>query len=96
MLTGLFGQGIGQALGSYSHLGNLGAAAQQAQLGQGYPTQQHLAQAQQMSYAHGIQTHRPMEWMFNGRMVSFKEFVELVFPEDTAEKTAFILKYAKE
>lgn len=93
MLTGLFGQGIGQALGSYNHLGGLGASAQQAQSAcqQGYQQQ---AMAQQMAHAHGSHIYQPIEWMFNGKTMSFTEFVEAVFPNDTAEKTAFVLKWS--
>lgn len=94
MLTGLFGQGIGQALGSYNHLGNLGASACQAQ--NAYPTYYQQAQAQQMAHAHAQQAYQPIKWMFNGKSMAFKEFVDIMFPEDTAEKTAFILKYAEE
>jgi hypothetical protein len=38
---------------------------------------------------------RPMRWMFDGVMVEFKDFVELMFPEDCPQKTMFVLKYSK-
>ena len=37
----------------------------------------------------------PPKWMFNGKYMQFNEFVETLFPEDTAEKTAFVLKYSE-
>ena len=58
-------------------------AQQQAQIGQ-----------QQMSAGAGQGISQPMRWMFDGVLVEFKDFVDLVFPEDTAEKTAFVLKYS--
>ena len=50
--------------------------------------QQAAAQLQQW-----IQQQRPKRWMFNGVAMTFEEFVSTMFPEDTPEKTMFILKY---
>ena len=35
------------------------------------------------------------KWMVDGKSMTFQEFVEAVFPEDTPEKTFFLLKYSK-
>lgn len=96
MLTGLFGQGLGQALGAYNHLGGLGTQAQQAQ---NMSAQQQYAQAQNMAaqqLGNYQQQHYPVpKWMFDGKTMEFEEFVNSIFPEDTAEKTAFVLKWSK-
>ena len=61
--------------------------------------------AQQMAYGIGGQgmsqgtmngqPFSPPKWMVNGRWMQFQEFIDTVFPEDTAEKTAFVLKYSE-
>lgn len=96
MLTGLFGQGIGQAIGAYNHLGGLGSQAQQAQ---NMSAQQQYAQAQNMAAQQlgnlGVQQRYAVpKWMFNGKTMEFMEFVDSIFPEDNAEKTAFVLKWS--
>lgn len=35
------------------------------------------------------------EWMIDGQSVSKEEFINIIFPEDTPEKTMFILKHTK-
>jgi hypothetical protein len=44
----------------------------------------------------GTMNHQPPQWMFKGTFMSFMDFVNNVFPEDTAEKTAFILKHSEQ
>ena len=33
-------------------------------------------------------------WVFAGRMVTVREMADLIWPDDTADKTAFLLKWA--
>jgi hypothetical protein len=83
----------------------LGAGAQQAYngLANGYsPYNQSLGQmnnamaAQQYMMAQQRwATGQRTEWMINGCAVTFEEFVERVFPEDSPTKTHFLLKYSK-
>lgn len=93
MFNTLFGQGIG--LGSAS-----GQQAQNAYPGHYYAQQAAMAQQQaqlgqqQMSAGAMQGISQPMRWMFDGVLVEFKDFVDLVFPEDTPEKTVFILRYS--
>ena len=35
------------------------------------------------------------DWMISGQRMTFKEFADTLFPEDTAERTMFFLKYSK-
>lgn len=97
MLTGLFGQGIGQAIGAYNHLGGLGTQAQQAQ---NMSAQQQYAQAQNMSaqqLGNYQQQHYPVpEYMIGGKTMTFKEFIDTIYPNDCAEKTMLILRLKKE
>lgn len=74
-------QGLGQAIGGGAM--NQWQAQSQAQMSSAYAAQ---------AYAQ-IQRKAP-KWMFDGKMMSFKEFVDAVFPEDTPEKTMFILKHS--
>ena len=32
-------------------------------------------------------------WYLNGNMYSFKEYVDLIFPEDSPRRTLFVLKW---
>lgn len=96
MLSGLFGSGIGQAIG-------IGYGQQLQQATQSYGYQQLQASAQQQaiigqqqmaagSYQGIIQ---PMTWMFDGVLMSIMDFADKIWPEDCADKTHFILKYSK-
>jgi len=98
-IFGQMGQGVGVGYGNYG--GQNGCQAQNAYPGHYYAQQAAMAQQQamgagaQMSQGSLQGISQPMRWMFDGVMVEFRDFVDLVFPEDTAEKTAFILKYSK-
>lgn len=74
------GQGLANGYNPYQQQSMLGA--------QGAAANQHL-----MSI-HARQ-HAPARWMVDGRSMSFEEFVQTVFPEDTPERTFFLLKYTK-
>ena len=96
MLTGLFGQGLGQAIGAYNHLGSLGAQAQQAQ---NMSAQQQYAQAQNMAaqqLGNFQQPYAVPQWMFNGKVMTLEEFATALYGEVSPEKTMFLLKYTKE
>lgn len=96
-LSGIIGQGIAANLGN--------AGGHQAQNIYGVSGCQSSAQAQaiaqQQAYGANMaaghsQQWRPPKWMFNGKTMEFTEFVNTMFPEDTPEKTAFILKYSEQ
>lgn len=92
-LSGIIGQGIAANIGA---AGCYSSAQQASQYG---------AMAAQQAYNVGMtgmsqgqlnaQSWTPPRWMFNGKMMTFQEFVDAVFPEDTPEKTAFVLKYSE-
>ena len=74
------GQGLANAYNPY---------AQQAGLMQNQAAQQHA-----WNSIHARQ-HVPPKWMVDGKQMEFDEFVRTVFPEDTPERTFFLLKYSK-
>jgi hypothetical protein len=49
----------------------------------------------QLTSIHARQPEPPARWRVDGKDVSFEEFVQLVFPEDTPERTFFLLKFSK-
>jgi hypothetical protein len=68
------------AQSSFSSITQAQLAAQQANLAR--------------QYAQTIQ--RPdLKWMVDGCAVDFDDFVSIIFPEDSPERTAFLLKYAR-
>ena len=75
------GSGIANGYSPYQQQSNAWAQA-----GQAYN--------QQLMSIHARQ-HAPAKWRVDGKDVSFEEFVQLVFPEDTPERTFFLLKYSK-
>ena len=90
-ITGIIGQGIAANIGASGLLGS----AQQAQP---YSLAQQQANQQAMNMSQGSYNGSPFptpKWMFNGKLMTFQEFVDLVFPNDTAEKTAFVLKWSE-
>lgn len=87
----MFSGNLGQAIQA---CGNLTAQQVANMPGPWYYQQQ--AQQQQMAHAHAQQQYQPLTWMIDGKSMAFKEFVDTIFPEDTPEKTHFILKYTKE
>jgi hypothetical protein len=55
--------------------------------------QRHLLARQ---YAQAV--HRPepeLKWMIDGCAVDFADYVSIIFPEDSPERTAFLLKYTR-
>ena len=93
MFNTLFGN-LGQGIATSQQL-----SAQQAQQ---YPAHYHAQQSamaqQQAQHMGGLanqNAYQSPKWMFDGVLVEFKDFVDLVFPEDTPEKTLFVLKYSQ-
>lgn len=80
------GQGIANAYNPY--------AQQSGPWAQGATAHQQALYNQQMMSIHARQ-HAPARWMVDGKSMTFQEFVETVFPEDTPERTFFLLKYSK-
>jgi hypothetical protein len=86
-LNNMMGSGIASGLGSMG-------LAQQAS--NNYTSAQQQAYGGYMSQgAYNSGPWTAPKWMFNGIHMDFQDFVNKVFPEDTAEKTAFILKYSE-
>jgi hypothetical protein len=110
-LNGVIGQGIATNLGGTGHMAQQNAAqATQYGLLQNAAQQNAMAQqaAQNVQQGLGIMSagsyqgiSQPMRWnptlrwMVDGVMLEFKDFVDIVFPEDTPDKTMFVLKYSK-
>lgn len=67
--------------------------AQQSGLNQ--LTQSAAAQQHAWNSIHARNIPEAPKWMVDGKSMTFQEFVETVFPEDTPEKTFFLLKYSK-
>jgi hypothetical protein len=56
-------------------------------------TQRHLLARQ---YAQAVYRPEPeLRWMIDGCAVEFADFVSIIFPEDSPERTAFLLKYTR-
>lgn len=90
------GNTLGIAPGHASNGGQSGLANQSL-----YQQQMGLAQhaaAQQYAWnsihARTAQADKP-KWVVDGKSMTFQEFVEAVFPEDSPQKTFFLLKHAK-
>ena len=67
--------------------------AQQAGLTQ--MTQSAAAQQHAWNSIHARNIPETAKWMVDGKTMTFQEFVQAVFPEDTPERTFFLLKYTK-
>lgn len=54
-------------------------------------------QQSMLARQYAAQGHRQSElkWMIDGCAVEFADFVSIVFPEDSPERTAFLLKYTR-
>ena len=78
------GSGIANAYNPYQQQSTSGTLSQHA-----------AAYTQQLMSIHARQAEPPKHWMVDGKAMDFDEFVKTVFPEDTAEKTFFLLKYSK-
>ncbi len=79
-----------------------GQKAYQTELqGLNVQAQMQAAQAQAIAAQHAAQISQlgrprpPYQWMVDGDPLTFEQFVERVFPEDTPERTFFLLKYKK-
>lgn len=68
----------------------------QLQNNTGLSCAQSQAQAQQMLNQLAQQAREQGRWMINGQAMTFKEFADTLFPEHTAERTMFYLKYSKD
>ena len=99
MLNTLFG-----ALGQGFNQGHMAQqnAAQASQYGlaqnqQAYAQQQAMGAQQAMSSGQANYGNANLpKWMIDGKIMNFKEFMDTIFPDDTPEKTMFLLKYTKE
>lgn len=87
----------------FSYIG-LGVMANQAYYGTGGQLQnagagsQYLAQQAQQAQAFNQYAQQEIErkdWMIDGVRMTFQEFADTLYPEDTAERTMFFLKYSK-
>lgn len=92
MSNGLVGLGL---------LGNLGQGISVAQ--QAYNPYQHqqqnqvaVTQAMMNAQAQAYYNEARKRFMINGVSMDFDEFVSVVFPHDSQEKTMFLLKFKKE
>jgi hypothetical protein len=90
----------------FSHIfGNVGATGLSAQQvanspGPWYYQQQAMAAQQQAAQNMSQGTYQggnwqTPKWMFNGVMMSVLEMANTIWPEDCADKTAFVLKYSE-
>ena len=68
------------------------AQGQAAQLNQA--RNQYAPPGQGVFWSQG-QAAQKTEWMIAGEPKTFTEFVNIIWPEDSAEKTFFLLKYKK-
>ncbi len=62
------------------------------------PTAHQLAIQNQIARQYAQAVHRPepqLNWMIDGCAVEFDDFVSIIFPEDSPERTAFLLKYTR-
>jgi hypothetical protein len=92
-LNGIIGQGIAANI---SACGQMASNHQQAQQQAMAAQQAYNVGAQGMSQGtYPGQNWQPPKWMFAGEIMSFEKFVEKIFPEDCADKTAFVLKYSE-
>lgn len=72
--------------------GQILSSACQSQFNTAYQSQStQLTQSQIANL--GLQRATAAEWMIAGRVLSFDEFVDELFPEDCAERTYIILKF---
>jgi len=49
----------------------------------------------QLTSIHARQAEPPPRWMVDGKSLTFQEFVDAVFPDDSPERTFFLLKHSK-
>jgi len=68
---------------------------QQQQAMSGLLSQHAAAYTQQLMSIHARQAEPPPKWMVDGKTMTFQEFVDAVFPDDSPERTFFLLKYKK-
>lgn len=85
---------------SHNPFQTTGVATHPSQLQNAYPSSQSsaLSQAQAMAQLnqYAQQARERGRWMIDGQAMTFKEFADTLFPENTAERTMFYLKYSKD
>lgn len=99
MLSNIFGamgqSNIGNQYNYYSAQQANPNSLQNAYYQQSLATQTAAQQAALLRQQYAQQTaYQQPKWMIDGCAVEFKDFVDIIFPEDTPEKTAFLLKYS--
>lgn len=74
-------------------------AVNYSQMQNAYPQALTSQQAQAMAaqqFRQHIQSQQEHQlWMIDGKRMTFKEFADTLFPNDSAERTMFYLKYSK-
>lgn len=90
MFDTLASLGMSGILGQQSSVINPAAAQQMTPAAAQAIAAQHAAQISQLG-----RPRPPYQWMVDGDPLTFEQFVERVFPEDTPERTFFLLKYKK-
>jgi hypothetical protein len=93
------GLGLGNIMGAPSSSGQ-GLANGYNPYGQqqamnGTLAQHAAAYTNQLMSIHARQAEKPAEWRVAGQDMTFDEFVAAVFPDDSAERTFFLLKFSK-
>ena len=83
----------------YNPFDSVGIATSPTQLqnayGAGQSSAMSQAQALQQLSQYAQQSRERSQWMIDGKQMTFKEFADTLFPTESAEKTAFYLKYSK-
>lgn len=86
----------------FSSIGNIGGATQNMPLfghGSTYSInnyQQNLANVAQAQGLSSLQGYKLKDYMIDGIWMEFDEFVQAIYPEDTPERTMFLLKHQKQ
>ena len=82
---------------SYNPFQSVGIATNPNQLQNVYGQSSAMSQAQAMAQLqqYAQQSKERSQWMIDGKPMTFKEFADTLFPTESAEKTAFYLKYSK-
>jgi hypothetical protein len=92
-LNQVIGQGIAANISACGHMASQQSTTQAIQQ---YQAQQaYNVGAQGMSQGYSGTNWQPPKWMFNGTMMSVIDMANSIWPEDCADKTAFVLKYSE-
>lgn len=92
MWNNIFGQLGSSAAQQYQ---NYGSSSGYGMANAGALSQQQQAMLHQQYQQAQMQAFQKPQWVIDGQVVSFQEFTDRLFPEDTPEKTVFLLRYAK-